>query len=125
MSRGLTMEISPLALRRAGARVGFRGELGVPRRLGEHVVDLGDGARLVHALHRRDLPGHAVESRFIELTLGVGLLRLRLGPVQVAHHLGDSHEVAGIDLGLVFLRPARSASEEVVPKALTVGVRIL
>jgi hypothetical protein len=50
------MEISPLALRRAGARVGFRSELGVPRRLGEHIVNLGDGVassmRLTAAISR-------------------------------------------------------------------------
>jgi hypothetical protein len=97
----------------------------VPRRLGEHVVDLGHGACLIHALDGGDLPRHAIERSFVKLPLGIRLLGLGLGPVEVAHHLGDGDKVAGIDLGLVFLRPARSASEEVVPKALTVGVRFL
>ena len=97
----------------------------MPRRLGEHVVDLGPGACLIHALDGGDLPRHAIERSFVKLPLGIRLLGLGLGPVEVAHHLGDGDKVAGIDLGLAFLRPARSPSEEVVPKALTVGVRFL
>jgi hypothetical protein len=36
-----------------------------------------------------DLARHAVEGGLVELTLGVGLLRLALRAIQVAHHLGD------------------------------------
>ena len=46
---------------------------------------------------------HAVERRLVELALRVGLLGLALGPVEVAHHLGNRDEVAGVDLCLIFL----------------------
>ena len=41
------------------------------------------------------------------MALRIGLFRLGIRPEQVAHDLGDGDDVAGIDLGLVFLRPAR------------------
>jgi hypothetical protein len=52
--------VGPLVLSRAGARLGFGRHLVVARRLGKHVVNLGDGACLIHALNRRNLPGHSV-----------------------------------------------------------------
>ena len=61
----------------------------------------------VMLLHRRDLARQPVERGFVKLPLGIGLLRLGVGAEQVAHHLGDGDDVAGIDLGFVFLRPAR------------------
>src|SRR5262245_5604048 len=76
-----TSRTRTLALRRAGSCVGFCRELGVARSLGEHVVDLGDGACLIHALDGGDLPRHAIECSFVELPLGIRLLRLGLGPV--------------------------------------------
>ena len=57
--------------------------------------------------HRRDLARHAVQRRLVELALGIGLLRLRVGTVEVAHDLGDRDEVAGVDLRLIFLGAAR------------------
>src|ERR1700716_3467308 len=77
------------------------------RALGERRLDLLDRLGLGDALHRRDLARQPVERGFIELPLAVGLLRLGLGPVEVAHHLRDRDDIAGIDLGFVFLRPAR------------------
>src|SRR5262245_2546429 len=77
------------------------------RALGEGRLDLLDGLGLGQALHRRDLARQPVERRLVELALRIGLLRLALRPVQVAYHLGDGNDVAGINLGLVFLRPAR------------------
>ena len=41
------------------------------------------------------------------MALRIGLLGLGFRPVKVAHDLGDRDNIAGIDLGLVFLRPAR------------------
>ena len=46
---------------------------------------------------------HAVEGGLVELALAVGLFRLSLRPVEVAHHLGDGDQVARVDLGLVLL----------------------
>ena len=54
-----------------------------------------------------EIARHAVERGFVELTLGIGLLGLGFGAVQVAHHLGDGNEVAGVDLGLILLGAAR------------------
>src|SRR4030081_3890078 len=56
------------------------------RALGERRLDLLDRLGLGDALHRRDLARQPVERGFIELPLAVGLLRLGLGPVEVAHH---------------------------------------
>jgi hypothetical protein len=53
----------------AGTRLGLRGQLGMSRRLGQQIVDLGHGARLVELLHRGDLARHAVERSFVELPL--------------------------------------------------------
>jgi hypothetical protein len=52
--------VGQLVLSRAGTRLGFGRHLVVARRLGKHVVNLGDGACLIHALNRRNLPGHSV-----------------------------------------------------------------
>src|SRR5215470_10036072 len=59
------------------------------RTLGERRLNLLDRLGLGDALHRRDLARQTVERGFIELPLGVGLLRLRLRAIQVAHDLGD------------------------------------
>src|SRR5262249_60482708 len=77
------------------------------RTLGERRLDLLDRLGLGDALHRRDLARQTIERSFVELTLAVGLLRLRIRAVQVAHDLGDEDDVAGVDLGFVLLRPAR------------------
>src|SRR5581483_1224788 len=71
--------------------------------LGEHLGDALDGAALVQLLDRRDFAGHAIERRLVELALGVGLLRLALGPVEIADDLRDRNQIAGVDLGLVLL----------------------
>ena len=54
-----------------------------------------------------DFARQAIERRFIELAFAVGLLGLRFRTIEIAHHFGDRDDVAGIDLGFVFLRPAR------------------
>ena len=76
------------------------------RALGEGGFDLLDRFGLGDALDRRDLAGEPVERRFVELPLGLGLLGLRVRAIEIAHHLGDGDDIAGIDLGLVFLRAA-------------------
>src|SRR5262249_61114203 len=68
------------------------------RALGEGSLDLLDGLGLGQALHCRDLARQPVERRLVELALRIGLLRLALRPVQVAHHLADGNDLAGIDL---------------------------
>src|SRR5665647_2041711 len=60
-----------------------------------------------HMLDDGDFTRQAVECGFIELTFAVGLLGLRFRAVEIAHHFGDRHDVSGIDLGFVFLGPAR------------------
>src|SRR5688572_9255857 len=73
--------------------------------LGKHLGDALHRAALVELLDGGNLASHAVERRFIELPFGIGLLRLRLRTVQVAHDLGDRDQITRIDLRLVFLRP--------------------
>src|SRR6202008_1983672 len=58
------------------------------RALGEGGFDLLDRLSLGDALHRRDLARQAVEGRFIELALAIGLLRLGVGAIEVTHDLG-------------------------------------
>src|SRR5215510_16050433 len=90
-------------------RLVFLGRLGgtTARALGERGLDLLDRLGLGDTLDGCDLAREPVQRRLVELTLGVGLLRLRLRAIEVAHDLGDRHDVAGVDLGLVFLRPPR------------------
>src|SRR5215471_11520963 len=77
------------------------------RALGEGGLDLLDRLGLGDALHRRNLARQAIERGLVKLALGIGLLRLGVRAVEVAHHFGDRDDIAGIDLGLVFLRTAR------------------
>src|SRR5690606_31245033 len=77
------------------------------RALGEVDLDEAHGLGFRHAVHGSDLARHAVERGFIELAFGIGLLRLVVGAVEVAHHLGDRDQVAGVDLGVILLRAAR------------------
>jgi hypothetical protein len=63
------------------------------------------GTRLLH--RHRDFAGQALQRRFVKLTLGIALLALVVGAVQVAHHLGDGHQIARVDLLFIFLRAAR------------------
>jgi hypothetical protein len=76
------------------------------RALGQHALDFLDRFGLGNPLHGRDFAREPVDRRLVELPLGLGLLGLRLRPEKIAYHLGDRHDVAGIDLGFVFLRPA-------------------
>src|ERR1043166_3648958 len=100
MNRGL----SGLVLDQSLAALG----LGTAARaLGERRLDLLDGLGLGDAVDRGNLARQPIERGLVELAFAVGLLGLRLGAIKVAHHLGDCHDVAGVDLGLVFLRPAR------------------
>ena len=58
-------------------------------------------------LHDGDFARQAVERGFIELAFAVGLLGLRFRAIEIAHHFGDRDDISGIDLGFVFLGPAR------------------
>src|SRR5262245_33355350 len=75
--------------------------------LGKRRLDLLDRLGLGDVLHHRNLTRQAVERRFVKLPLAIGLLGLRLPAIEVAHDLGDRHDVAGIDLARVFLGAAR------------------
>src|SRR5689334_4363614 len=87
---------------------GLFGRLGsATRALGESCLDFLDGFGFGHALDRRDFAGQPVERGFIQLPLRVRLLGLSFRPIEVAYDLGDGDDIAGIDLGFVFLRPAR------------------
>src|SRR5262249_34077445 len=77
------------------------------RAFGERRLDLLDRLGFGEPLNGSDLTRQPVERRLVELPLRVGLLRLRLRPIKIPHDFGDGHDVAGIDLGLVFLRPPR------------------
>ena len=81
--------------------------LAAARTLGERGLDFLDRLGLGNPLDRRNLARQPVERRFVELPLAVGLLGLGVGTEQVANHLGNRHDIAGIDLRLVFLRAAR------------------
>src|SRR2546423_6727356 len=85
----------------------FGGLWTTARAFGERRFDLLDRLGLGAALHRRDFAREPVERRFVKLALRIALLRLRVRAEQVAHHLRDRHDVARVDLGLVFLRAAR------------------
>ena len=61
--------------------------------------------RLGQFLHDDDFACHAIERGLVELPFGVGLLGLRIGAVKIAHHFGDRIQIAGVDLGLIFLSP--------------------
>ena len=75
--------------------------------LGQVDLDQPDRFSLRHAVDGRDLTRHAVECCLIELALGIGLLRLVVGAEQVAHDFRDRDEIAGIDLGIIFLGATR------------------
>src|SRR5579885_475048 len=77
------------------------------RTFGKRRFDLLDRLGLGAPLNSRNNTRKPVESRSIELALGIGLLRLRLRAIEIAHHLGDGDDIARIDLGLVFLSAAR------------------
>src|SRR5262249_54567005 len=66
------------------------------RALGERGLDLLHGLGLGAALHRRDLARQTIERGLVELTLGVALLRLRIGAIEVAHDLGDRDDIARV-----------------------------
>src|SRR5690606_7037409 len=76
---------------------------GLPRGLVQYRLDFLLGRRLIRLVDRGDLARHPIQRSLVELALAVGLLRLSLRAEQVAHHLGDGHQVARIDLGFVFL----------------------
>ncbi len=61
----------------------------------------------VDAADRRDFAGQTLQRRLVKLTLGIALLALVVGAVQVAHHLGDRQQITRVDLLLILLRPAR------------------
>src|SRR6185295_8039774 len=77
------------------------------RTLGESRLDFLDRLGLGDPLNRRDLTRQPIERGFVQLPLRIGLLRLGLRPVKVTNHLGNGDDIAGIDLGFVFLGPAR------------------
>src|SRR5215472_16402939 len=77
------------------------GRLVSGRFLQEHGLDALHRRLLVDALDRRDLARHAGEGGFIQLSLGIGLLRLATRTMKVADHFRDRDKIAGVDLGLV------------------------
>src|SRR4029079_18254594 len=77
------------------------------RALGELALDFLDRFGLRRMLDDGDFARQAIERGFIELAFAVGLFRLRFRAIEIAYHFGDRNDVAGIDLGFVFLRPAR------------------
>src|SRR5712672_2589553 len=77
------------------------------RALGELAFDFLDGFGFRRVLHDGDFTRQAIERRFVELAFAVGLLGLRFRTIEIADHFGDRDDVAGIDLGFVFLRAAR------------------
>src|SRR4051812_35033278 len=78
-----------LGVRIAFAFGGFGLGAGAARALGELGLDLLDRFGLSRVLHHRNLAGETVERGFIELAFAVGLLRLRLGAIEVAHDFRD------------------------------------
>ena len=69
--------------------------------------DQANGFGFRHAVDRRDFARHPVECGLIELAFGIGLLRLVLGAIEIAHDFRDRNQVAGVDLGVIFLRASR------------------
>jgi hypothetical protein len=53
-----------------------------------------------------DFADHPVKGGLVKLAFGIGLLGLCFGTVQIAHHFGNRNQIAGIDLGFIFLRAA-------------------
>src|SRR6266478_6734546 len=91
-----------------GVSLGFGLGLGAAARtLGELAFDFLDRLGFGHVLHDRDFPRQTIERRLIELALAVGLFGLRFGAIEIAHHFGDGDDVSRIDLGFIFLGPAR------------------
>ena len=93
-----------------GLTVGLGFGLGLgaaARALGELAFDFLDRFGFRHVLHDRDFARQPIERGFIELTFAVGLLGLRFRAIEIAHDFGDRDDVSGIDLGFVFLGPAR------------------
>src|ERR1700732_3614668 len=92
-----------------GITFGFALGLGraAARALGELALDFLDRFGLRRVLHDGDFARQPIERRFIELAFAVGLLGLRFRAVEIADHFGDRDDVARIDLGFVFLGPAR------------------
>src|SRR6266700_7371486 len=88
----------------AGLRLGLGA---AARALGELAFDLLDRFGLGRMLYDGDFARQAIERRFIELAFAVGLLGLRFRTIEIAHHFGDRDDIARIDLGFVFLGPAR------------------
>src|SRR5207244_2199793 len=77
------------------------------RTLGELGFDFLDRLGFGHVLHHRDFPRQTIERRLIELAFAVGLFGLRFGAIEIEYHFGDGHDVSRIDLGFIFLGPAR------------------
>src|ERR1700722_13890566 len=75
--------------------------------LGKRRLDLLDRFGLGDPLNGGNLTRQPVERRLVELTLGIGLFRLGVRPEEVSNDFGDGDDVAGINLGFVFLRAPR------------------
>src|SRR4051812_15428845 len=73
----------------------------------EKGLEFLDREIVVDAFDRADLARHALQSLLEKLAFGIGLLGLLLRAIEVAHDLGDGDEIPRIDLGFVFLSPAR------------------
>ena len=80
---------------------------GDPVSIAEVVRDLHRGAsQPEQSYSERQIYEQALERLFIDLAFAVGLFGLRSPTVQVAHHFGDRHGIARVDLGFVFLGAA-------------------
>src|SRR6478736_10214471 len=86
-SGGFFLQIVIVAFEIGISRVDL-GALGrTTRRLGELALDLLQRFGLGHVVDDRDLTGHAVNRSLVKLTLGIRLLGLRLGAVEIADDL--------------------------------------
>ena len=65
----------------SSGRVVFLDILAALRTLGKVHFNEAYGFRFRHLVHGSDFASHAVEGGFIELTLGIGLLRLVFGTI--------------------------------------------
>src|SRR3954468_12075705 len=75
--------------------------------LAEELLYLLRGRLIVDLLDRGEFARHSLERLLIELALGVRLLGLTLGAVEVAHHFGDRDEITRIDFRFIFLSAPR------------------
>ena len=89
---------------RGGPKSGSRLRSGGTRH--QNLVDLLGSRNLSMPGYCGDFAGQTLERGFVKLPLGIALLALVIGAVQVTNHFGDRNQIARVDLLFVFLRPA-------------------